>query len=738
MFCRTCSGILRPARNCRSNLDCQTRGAGLVVGRAIGRCALSGITYDIYCTNARDSSKAAGKSDTGLFGNPQFIVPGGFNRATESLLRDAAECVKRISSLGADSRPTPGEAMIDDMDELSDMLCLVADPAECVRQIHPDPVARKEAQDTVCKINDYIEHLNTDESLYLAVKRFMESEQFKNCDEVTRRTAEVHIHDFESSGVHLTGAEKSKAVQLNNEIMSLSHEFVTNSVYPVFVPKDDESSVLDKHYQLHSNHYVVDGPKPFNKNRQVRAASYLMYYSVFESQLKILEALLSKRQELATLVGYDSFAHRSLKSMMADSSENVMLFLNSLSEKVLPLAKRDGERMLQLLSKVDGKTVQKLLPWDTTYVTQLVQNHCLSDKLVGVEEYFVLESCLTGLGDLLRTTLGVEVKQVPTQDGETWDPLVKKLAFVQESDGSLIGYTYLDLYARQGKIASDCQFTIQGGKAMQDGSYRIPIVTISCNLRHPDSSGENHDHSHHTSAKTCGRPTFLTFHSLSNLFHEMGHALHAMLGRSRYQAVTGTRCSTDFAEVPSIMMEYFLSDKRVLGSFAKHYKTGEPLPEDKAEALQVYNGVFCAMDVQTQILLAVMDQCFHGKRPIERPILEVFANLHEQYSATDYVPNTAWFLRFNHLHSYAAKYYSYLWSRALVCLIWKSCFQADPFSRESGEKYREMLRHGGGVHPRTLVKGVLGFEPSVNDLVEALYSDLVSDQKKIQKMILLD
>uniref|UniRef100_A0AAX7U2I6 Mitochondrial intermediate peptidase n=1 Tax=Astatotilapia calliptera TaxID=8154 RepID=A0AAX7U2I6_ASTCA len=281
-------------------------------------------------------------------------------------------------------------------------------------------------------------------------------------------------------------------------------------------------------------------------------------------------------------------------------------------------------------------------------------------------------------------------------------------AVVHETEG-LLGYIYCDFFHRQDKPHQDCHFTIRGGRQCQEtGQYQLPVVVLMLSLPHP----------------TKGAPTLLTPGMMENLFHEMGHAMHSMLGRTRYQHVTGTRCATDFAEVPSILMEYFATDYRVISQFARHYETGKPLPESMVARLCESKKVCGAADTQLQIFYAVLDQIYHSE-PQNRSTTEILKDMQQKFYGLPYAPNTAWQLRFSHLIGYGAKYYSYLMSRAVASMVWKQCFIEDPLNREMGERYRrEMLAHGGAKEPMLMVEGMLQRRPTIGDFVDALVSEL--------------
>lgn len=199
---------------------------------------------------------------------------------------------------------------------------------------------------------------------------------------------------------------------------------------------------------------------------------------------------------------------------------------------------------------------------------------------------------------------------------------------------------------------------------------------------------------------------------------------------------TGTRCSTDLAEVPSVLMEYFASDMRVLKKFARHFQTQEPMPDEMLQRLCASKHLFTASETQMQIFYAVLDQIYHGEHPLPGSTTEVLAAIQSKYYGLDYVPNTSWQLRFSHLVGYGAKYYSYLVSRALAYWTWLTYFEQDPFDRSKGEVYRrECLAHGGGKNPKYLIADFLKFKPTPDKLAEFLTQEVVRHQGLVDQVI---
>uniref|UniRef100_A0A6Q2WUK7 Mitochondrial intermediate peptidase n=1 Tax=Esox lucius TaxID=8010 RepID=A0A6Q2WUK7_ESOLU len=593
----------------------------------------------------------------GLFGVPELSSPAGFKVAQQKALRKTELLVAT-----ACSNP-PGALTVETFDQLSDSLCKVADLADFVKVGHPDPAFRKAAEKACINIGTAVEKLNTNVDLCMSLKKLLENKEvLETLDPDTRKVAELLMFDFEISGVHLDESKRGKAVSLNVNLLDLNNEFLNGSLLPNRIEKKALPEHIRHLFSIDGKSIQIGSLHADSPNELVREAAYKIFLYPNSSLLHCLDDLLACRNELAKLVGYETFAHRALKRTMVETPETVMKFLELLTD---------------------------LMPWDHPYFSSAVRTARYNIDSSLYSPYFSLGACMGGLNMLFSQLLGVSFQNEQPMAGEVWSEDVRKLAVFHETEG-LLGYIYCDFFRRPDKPHQDCHFTIQGGRLKEDGEYQHPLVVLMLSLPPP----------------THSTPTLLTPGMMENLFHEMGHAMHSMLGRTRYQHVTGTRCSTDFAEVPSVLMEFFATDHQVVRKFARHYQTGQPLPKTLLSCLCESKRICGAADTQLQIFYAALDQVYHGK-PQNRSTTDILKEMQEKFYGLPYVPNTAWQLRFSHLIGYGAKYYSYLMSRAIASMIWRQCFQKDPFNREMGERYRrEMLAHGGIKEPMLMVQGI--------------------------------
>ncbi|XP_037534060.1 mitochondrial intermediate peptidase [Nematolebias whitei] len=642
------------------------------------------------------------EKNVGLFGVPELTCPAGFQVATRAALQSTEHLLERACS------SPPGVETVQCFDQLSDGLCKVADLADFIKVAHPDPEYREAAEKACIEIGTVVEKLNTNVELCRSLKNLLDNPKaVAQLDPDTRRVAELFMFDFEISGIHLDDKLRKEAVGLHVKLLDLNNEFLIGSHMPNRISKSVIPNHLHVHFASEGSFFQVGGLHADSPDDLLREIAYRIYLYPNADLMECLEELLKCRYKLAKLVGYESYGHRALKGTMAKTPETVMSFLQLLTDKLSHRTAKDFQMMKDMKKKLNPRN-SELMPWDHPFLSGVLRAERYNIEPSLYSPYLSLGACMEGLNNVFSQLYGVSLMSEHPGAGEVWSEDVRKLAVVHDTDG-LLGYIYCDFFHRQDKPHQDCHFTIRGGCWSQEtGQYQLPVVVLMLSLPHPTKSA----------------PTLLTPGMMENLFHEMGHAMHSMLGRTHYQHVTGTRCATDFAEVPSILMEYFATDYRVISQFARHYESGKPMPESMVARLCESKKVCGAADTQLQIFYAVLDQIYHSK-PQKRSTTEILKEMQEKFYGLPYTPNTAWQLRFSHLIGYGAKYYSYLMSRAVAYMVWKQCFLQNPLNRDMGERYRrEMLAHGGAKEPMLMVEGMLQRRPTLEDFVDALVSEL--------------
>lgn len=388
-------------------------------------------------------------------------------------------------------------------------------------------------------------------------------------------------------------------------------------------------------------------------------------------------------------------------------------------------------------------------PWDRDfYAEHYLRSLALSSpgSNVSISSFFSVGNVFSGLSRMLSSLYGIRLRPAALQAGEAWNDDVVKLEVVEEDSGSpggqaIIGTVYADLFSRAGKPPSAAHYTVRCSRRIDDddavgdftfgrlpdgselgpkmgqpggpaspleiegrrnpgrqGTYQTPIVVLLCDFVRPTSSS--------------GGPSLLGWTEVETLFHEMGHAIHSMIGRTEYHNVSGTRCATDFVELPSILMEHFISSPSVLSLVAHHHATGAPLPYAHLSKHLHQAKALDSLDTHNQILLALLDQRYHSERANASSFdsTREMYDLHERHglmpldslkaslgTSSGPASDLTWQGSFTHLFGYGATYYSYLFDRAIASRVWSELFAADPLSREAGERYkREVLMWGGG------------------------------------------
>lgn len=679
----------------------------------------------------------------GLFANPYLTSPNGLKEFANETLEKARALTRHMIE---DQSFSAMKDYIKELDRLSDMLCRVIDLCEFVRVAHPNSSFVKAAEECHYALFEHMNVLNTSKPLFEKLGKVLYDDQLGINKQLSKEEISVGkllYADFKKSGIDMDEQTGETFVQLSSYIANAGQEFNNN----ITIPKDTSVRILPSEWKKEDikPEYLkqmtqsfdgalaipIYGHIPFEilrscPNRIIREKVWIALHSVPEEQLTLLTNLLKCRQYLAKLMGCENYAQYALADKMAHNPENVMRFLQGLIKDLQPEVLKELKLLIKYLPDIkenvkNEELVDMIKPWDREYLLTKYILSLKSSQNEDISQYFSLGTVVSGLSKLFNSIYGIKLVPQKLQYGEVWSDDVRRLDAISDKDGK-VGIMYLDLLQRNGKTPHPAHFTVCCSRKIdereldtndpfnltlpttatvetikQNGdTYQLPVISLVC----------NYTMNPHT------KMVFLTLDQVSTLFHEMGHAMHSMLGRTELHNVSGTRCQTDFVELPSILHETFANDVRVLSSFGKHYQTGEKVPETLIKRHLESEKALKHCETLGQVKMALLDQLYHGSTGfnLDDESFNIIDLYHQLESNIRIFADTksSWPGKFGHLYSYGAVYYSYLLDRAIASKIWDELFEDDPFSREAGEKFKnEVLKWGGSRDPWVCISHVL-------------------------------
>ena len=667
----------------------------------------------------------------GLFQNHHLIEPRGFLRYAELTRTRAQKIVKEVLSA---SSTEDYIALPRRLDLLSDTLCRILDPADFVRSTHPQIPYRQAATEAYGYLFEYMNLLNTTPGLKQQLEKAVSDPEIsKAWEEAEKTVAQILLKDFGQSAIDLPQEKRQRFVELSNETKRLGHVFVENMAPRTSHLQFDVDQLKGMNPQIVARYSTkrrkvllpTAGPAPYIaldsvENESVRRDIYVHGRQSLPAQIQTLETLMKTRAEIASLSEYKSYAHMNLTDKMAKSPEAVNSFLTALSADNAPHVMKEIEEMKALKVR-EGETCE-IHPWDVMYYRNRINAmfQSSSRKPDFMAAYFSLGTVMQGLSRLFNRLYGIRFVPRETTPGEVWDEKVRRLDVFHETEGH-VAVLYCDLFGRAGKTPNPTHFTLRCSRLISstdpveeenDGMavssptgskdrFQLPVIALVCDFPHP---------------KNDTTPTLLGFQDVRTLFHEMGHAIHSILGRTPLQIVSGTRCPTDFAELPSVLMESFAVDPSVLALFARHWETDAPLPYELVENFLQTQRRGQGFQTETQILFSLLDQAYHSSLPLTMEggfdSTKIFFDVYDKYGSVREPRDTSAQGFFGHLVEYGGTYYSYLFDRAIAGKLWREVFRAGKdgggIDREAGERYKEeVLKWGGSRSGWACVSGVL-------------------------------
>jgi peptidyl-dipeptidase Dcp len=577
------------------------------------------------------------------------------------------------------------------------------------------------------KLSEHSNAINLNEGLFQKVKAVYDKRFESNLTPEQIRLVEKTYQGFENSGATLVGKDRDTYKELSSKLSQLTLTFGQNALKEgnkfemiltdeadlAGLPQMVKDAAAAKSKSKGKEGYMFDLSAPsyiafmkYSTRRDLRQKLYMAYTTKcvaggeFDNQENVKE-IAKTRMQIANLLGYPDYATYVLRNKMAKDKEHVYGLLNDLFDAYAQAAREDVKMVEGFAVGMEGKGID-LQPWDWSFYSEKLKDakYNVSDELV--RPYFELENVKKGVFGLATDLYGITFKkntQIPV-----YHPEVEAFNVLDEN-GQFLAVLYTDFHPREGK-RQGAWMTEFKGQYIEKGKDSRPFVSIVMNFTRP----------------TATEPALLTFDEVETFLHEFGHALHGMLTKCTYETLSGTNVLHDFVELPSQIMENWLTEKEYLDKFAVHYKTGEKIPADLVKKLvdaANYNaGYLC----YRQLSFGYLDMAWHTlQQPYTGDVIEFEHKAMDKTALLPTVEGTNMSTSFSHIFSggYAAGYYGYKWAEVLDADAFALFKQTGIFNQETARSFRQnILEKGNTEEPMSLYVKFRGQEPSVNALLE--------------------
>ena len=539
---------------------------------------------------------------------------------------------------------------------------------------------------------------------------------------------EKSYEGFVRSGALLDEAGKDRLRKLTEEASMLSLQFSQNvmkenKAYTLHITDEQQLDGLPntareaaheaaKEHGLKGWVFTLDAPSygPFmmySTQRELRKELYMARNTLCikdndTNNLELCKRLINLRREMAQLLGYDTFADYVMKHRMATKVENVYKLLNDLIEAYKPKAIEEREEV-EALAKEEEDEAFKMEPWDLAYYSQLLKKKKYDLDPEMLRPYLELGNVIKGVFGLATRLYGITFKE--NKDIPVYHPDVKPYE-VYDKDGSYLAVLYVDFHPRKGKRDGAWMTEFQGQWIERDGTNVRPHASLVMNFSKP----------------TEDKPALLRLGEVETFLHEFGHSLHGIFANTRFESLSGTNVWWDFVELPSQFMENFAVEKEFLRTFAFHYQTGEPMPDELIEKVIASGNYGAATACLRQVSFGLLDMAYYThKEEFTEDIISFEKKAWAPAIIDEQRMDTCMTVQFSHIMAggYAAGYYSYKWAEVLDADAFSVFKKEGIFNQSTAQRFRDnILSRGGTEHPMTLYKRFRGQEPTIDALKE--------------------
>lgn len=618
------------------------------------------------------------------------------------------------------------ENTIEALDRSGDLLTRVSNVFFALLSAESNDEMMEISQRVSPKLSEHSNNINLNEGLFLRVKSVYDNREKMSLTPEQDMLLNETYNGFVRSGANLSETDKEKYRKLSSELNKLTLTFGQNVLketnrFSMLLTDEKEleglpQSIIDAAAQTAKEKgkdgWMFDLSYPsyvpfmkYSSRRDLREKLYRAYNSRCiageYNNLEIMKRIAEVRLEIARLMGKNTYAEHALERRMAQNSENVFNLLNQLLNAYTPTAQQEVKEVQGFAIGKEGKNIS-LMPWDWAYYSDKLKDakFGLNDEML--KPYFELENVKKGIFGLATDLYGITFKK--NEKIPVYHPEVEAFE-VMDSDGKMLAVLYTDFHPRNGKRSGAWMTEFKGQWRDRNGENSRPHITIVMNFTRP--AGDT--------------PALLTYDEVETFIHEFGHALHGMFANTTYPSLSGTNVYRDFVELPSQIMENWLSEKEFLDRFAVHYQTGEKIPAELVQKIRDAGNFNAGYACLRQLSFGLLDMAWHT---ITSPI-ETDATTFEQMATTKtqilpVVDGTAIGAQFSHIFSggYAAGYYSYKWAEVLDADAFSLFKEKGIFDKETAASFRKnILEKGGTEPPMELYINFRGHQPSIDALM---------------------
>ncbi|MGQ6419352.1 oligopeptidase A [Serratia sp. IR-2025] len=655
---------------------------------------------------------------------PEDIVP-----AVQSALADCRAAVERVV---AQPGPFTWDNLCQPLAESDDRLSRIWSPIGHLNSVKNSPELRAAYEQALPLLSEYGTWVGQHEGLYQAYRSLKEGAAFEALSVPQRKAVDNALRDFELSGIGLSADNQQRYGEIVARLSELGSTYSNNVLdatmgWSKLITDEAELSGLPESALAQAQAMAqakeqdgwlltLDMPSylpvlTYADNRALREEMYRAFATRASDQgpnagkwdnSEVMAETLALRHELAQLLGFDTYADKSLATKMAESPEQVIGFLSDLAKRARPQAEQELAQLRAFAKQ--HYDVDELEAWDITYYGEKQKQHLFSISDEQLRPYFPEQRVVEGLFEVVKRIYGITAKE--RKDVETWHPDVRFFDLFA-ADGELRGSFYLDLYARENKRGGAWMDDCVGSLRKADGTLQKPVAYLTCNFNRPLGD----------------QPALFTHNEVTTLFHEFGHGLHHMLTQIDTAGVSGINgVPWDAVELPSQFMENWCWEPEALAFISGHYQSGEPLPKAMLDKLLAAKNYQAALFILRQLEFGLFDFRMHFEYSPEKGA-QILPTLAEVKKMVAVVPSPSWG-RFPHAFShifaggYAAGYYSYLWAEVLSADAYSRFEEEGIFNAETGKSFLDnILSRGGSEEPMALFKRFRGREPQLDAML---------------------